>query len=550
MRIRLELFRLAAPCTLLLLSIAPRSLASEPQWVEVRSPHFSVVTDAGEKRGREVAVKFEQMRSVFGAMLTKAKINLPIPLQIVAFRNTKELRQFAPLWHGKPTQLAGLFEVGQDRGFILLDMSVEDPWTVVFHEYAHQLLNGNIAGETQPWFDEGFAEYFSTIEVDGKQAKLGLKPPPGDWQVLQQYGLMKVTDLFRVQHDSRDYNEGDRRSVFYAESWLLVHYLYDSQQVPKVGPFFDAVIDRKVSVEDGIQQAFGMSAAQLDKTLHEYMARGQVKYITMPTPSGIQTTGYVVTPVSLLDAKAVMADVHLHSPDYQGKAVDEFKEVLAVDPNNEAALRGLGYASLRNRDFQDAAGYFQKAVMANSKDPRVYYYSALLTHEEGSRDTEALATMKKELQTSIALDPDFADGYALLAYAQMSSAEHDEAVESMKKAVQLSPRNEQYLYNLSQMYLALQKVDIGRNRLVAPHDCGVAAAIEAELGAERHMQIDRDRRPRWQCGEPAAVTARIDLRGELHRSRIAGVARNAPAEMLLQMLLVEIRPHRSAKGLD
>jgi len=67
--------------------------AGEPQWVEVRSPNFSVVTDAGEKRGREVAMRFEQMRGVFGTLMTKANVNLPVPLQIVAFRNTKEMRQ-------------------------------------------------------------------------------------------------------------------------------------------------------------------------------------------------------------------------------------------------------------------------------------------------------------------------------------------------------------------------------------------------------------------------------------------------------------------------
>ena len=106
--------------------------AGEPQWVEVRSPNFSVVTDAGEKRGRDVALRFEQMRAAFGTLMTKAKVNLPVPLQIVAFRNTKEMRQVAPLWKGKPTQLAGLFQGGQDRCFIMLDMSVENPYPVVF----------------------------------------------------------------------------------------------------------------------------------------------------------------------------------------------------------------------------------------------------------------------------------------------------------------------------------------------------------------------------------------------------------------------------------
>src|SRR5215472_12648751 len=159
--------------------------ADSPQWVEVRSPHFSVITDAGEKRGRDVVFHFEQMRAVFSELMTKANVNIPVPLQIVAFRNSKEFKQVAPLWHGKPTQLAGLFQGGEDRSFIMLDLSVENPWQVVFHEYAHQLMNGILTQQLDPWFEEGFAEYFSTIEVDNKEARVG-KPPENAYLMLQQ----------------------------------------------------------------------------------------------------------------------------------------------------------------------------------------------------------------------------------------------------------------------------------------------------------------------------------------------------------------------------
>ncbi len=49
-------------------------------WVEVKSAHFSVVTDAGEKRGREVALRFEQMRSAFARIFRAAKVNVAVPL--------------------------------------------------------------------------------------------------------------------------------------------------------------------------------------------------------------------------------------------------------------------------------------------------------------------------------------------------------------------------------------------------------------------------------------------------------------------------------------
>src|SRR3954470_1942380 len=301
----------------------PSVRASEPQWVEVRSPNFSVITDAGERRGRDAALRFEQMRSAFGTLMTKATVKIPVPLQIISFRNTKEIRQVAPLFHGKPTQVAGLLQGGADRSFIMLDMSVEDPWTTVFHEYAHQLMNGNVQTESDPWFEEGFAEYFSSIEVDGKEAHIG-KIPDEDFLILRQVGMMKVADLFKVEHYSETYNaNGNSRTSFYVESGLLVHYLYDNQLVPKAGVYLDARNTKHASVEEAIQQAFGMSATQLDKTLRGYFLTGHYRYYKIPAPANISEKNYTSRPLTSSDAAAVMADIHLHSPDYHEKAIDE-----------------------------------------------------------------------------------------------------------------------------------------------------------------------------------------------------------------------------------
>jgi tetratricopeptide (TPR) repeat protein len=453
------------PCLQLLLllsvcfSLAPRASA-EPQWVEVKSPHFSVVTDAGERRGRDVAIRFEQMRAVFGALMIKANVNLPVPLQIVAFRNGKELRQVVPLWHGKPIQAAGLFQGGEDRSFIMLDMSIENPWTVVFHEYAHQLLNGNLGAPVDPWFDEGFAEYFSSIEVDGKQARIG-KVPQDEYDVLRQQGTMKIADLLKVQHNSAVYNEsGDHRTVFYAQSGMLMHYLYDNNLIPKLATYFSLKIDQSVPVEEAFQQTFGMNAAQFDKTFHGYLSSGQYKYFAMPTPADIVEKGYSVRPLAASDSSAVIADIHLHSLDYHDKAAAEFEAILKQDPNNAAAERGLGYIYLRARKFSEAQEYFQRAAKTNSTDSRVHYYSALLMNQDSGAHVDA-SEMTRELETAIALDPTFADAYMLLGYASVRSGDMPKAVASMVKAVNLSPRNLNYRFNLAQTYMSNRQVDEG-----------------------------------------------------------------------------------------
>lgn len=445
---------------MLTLGSLPIASASDSQWIEIQSPHFSVVTDAGEKRGRETAMRFEQMRVVFAALMTKANVNLPIPLQIVAFRNSRELRQFAPLWNGKPIQLAGLFQGGQDRCFIILDMSTENPWGVVFHEYAHQLMNGVLNASVDPWFEEGFAQYFSSIEVDSKEARVG-KIPEYEYQIVEQDGMMKVADLFRVQQNSSIYNEsGSHRTVFYAESSMVVHYIYDNNLLPKLSTYLNLKITNNVPVEEAIQQSFGLSAAEFDKALRNYVNSGHYRYFPMPTPTNIVSSDYVVRPLSPADSGAVLADIHLHSRDYQDKAIAEFREILNTDPNNASACRGLGYAYLQKQDFAQAGEFFKRAAQGDSKDPRVHYYSALLMSREGAfTDHSKMPEMIEQLESAIGLDPNFADSYSLLAFAQMYAGDPAKGLISMQKAVSLSPRDENYQFNLAQMYMNNQQPD-------------------------------------------------------------------------------------------
>ncbi|MGH9544593.1 MAG: tetratricopeptide repeat protein [Terriglobales bacterium] len=448
--------------SLLLITLVSYSYAGEAEWVEVRSPHFSVVTDTGEKRGREVALRFEQMRAVFGALLTKAKVNLPVPLQIVAFRDTKEMKQHVPLWKGKPGEVSGLFEGIDDRPFIMLDMSVDDPWQVVFHEYAHQLLNGNTRTQFQPWFDEGFAEFFSTIKINRKEAEIGL-PPKNDVLVLRQASLPKVADLFRVQRDSSTYNESsDHRSLFYAQSWLVVHYLYDKRLTRKLD-FFEMAVDEGVSVEDAIQRAFGLSASDFDKVLHQYLRSGRFASYSVPTQLLIDSSGFTAKPLTSLDATAVLANMDLYSPDYHDRAMEEFLQVLQAQPDNVAALRGLGYGYLLKKDFSHAEEYFRKAVMHDSHDPQTLYYSALMIEmQEGpgiGNDRQELEVIQKLLEKAVALDPEFADAYCRLAFTYVSQGKAEQALNTMVKAVTLNPRSLAYTLNLAQLYALNQRFD-------------------------------------------------------------------------------------------
>jgi tetratricopeptide (TPR) repeat protein len=443
-------------CWLLLCALTPAnfSWAAPPPWIEVRSPHFSVYTDAGEKRGRETALQFEKMRAVFSSILGSANSAIPEAPKIVAFRSAEEMRQFAPLWNGQPTQIAGFFQVSGERRYIVVDLSADEPWRVVLHEYSHQLLTHSSSRKFDPWFSEGFAGFFSTIETDNKETRIGTVPGQ-DFETLQRDGMFKVSDLFRIKQSSRTYNENsDRRSVFYAEATLLVHYLYDASLLPAAFKYFELAAQEKTAREDLIQQAFGMTPDALDKEFRAYVNAGRYRTYVVPGPQLISRDQFSIRELTATEQGFLVADLHLHSPDYQQRGLEELRQLVQSAPRDGLALRELGATYVERKQYAEARDCFRRAAASEASDARLHYYSALLiSREKGFSNIADLTAMKKELEASLALDASNADTLSLLAFVQTFRGEGRAGLESMKGAMALKPGDVTIRFNLAQLYL-------------------------------------------------------------------------------------------------
>ena len=79
---------LLVPAFLLIAYYASSADQPKQHWILVSSSHFSVLTDADEKKANEVLLRFEQMRVVFGQLLERTKLVMPEPLEIVGL-NTR-----------------------------------------------------------------------------------------------------------------------------------------------------------------------------------------------------------------------------------------------------------------------------------------------------------------------------------------------------------------------------------------------------------------------------------------------------------------------------
>ena len=531
-RIRTHGRDLALLVLLLSLTLRPCFLhAAEPQWQEFRSAHFTVVTDTGDKKGREIVLRFEQMRAVFEQLLARKKVKMPVPLTIFALRDDKRFYQMAPLHNGQPISAPGFFVPGEDHNFIVLNAFEEESWRAITHEFAHLLLNYNYP-PTQGWFDEGFAEYFSSIRLDDKQVEMGSdpelgspykedllgnqtetrNPPKSLTELLNGWVWLSLPDLFTMRHDTSSYQEGTHHTLFYAQSWMMMHYLLRMDKLSETGTYFGLVQLQHVPVEEAIQQAYGMSAAQLDKAVKDYFhslkqlqqdqqAAQQVGNATADRPQiqhfaaplGPDDLAISAKPVSETNAGAQLAEVMVRIPERREQGLKEIDRILKLtDKNgqpvdNEIAHRALAWVHLEKKEFPQAAEELGNASALDPNDIWNRYYLALVkykTAQTNHEEMQGLANMMIDLKVTLDWYPEFAEAYNMLAMARIEGGGAASAMDANKEALALSPRNEQYVFNLGQIQEAAKKWEAAQNtfeRLTSSNNPQIAAAARHQL---------------------------------------------------------------------
>jgi len=107
-------------------------------WTEVRSAHFVVASNAGEKEARRIADQFEQIRALFHAAFANLRVDPAQPVLILAAKNEKTMKMLLPEdWEVKGhVHPAGLYQQGEDKHYVILrlDSAGDNPFHALYHE--------------------------------------------------------------------------------------------------------------------------------------------------------------------------------------------------------------------------------------------------------------------------------------------------------------------------------------------------------------------------------------------------------------------------------
>lgn len=455
----------------LLLTVVPVYPAgAKDKWISVRSRNFFLIGNAGEKEIREVAIRLEQFREVFTRLFPTAKFTSPVSTTVVVFKSDSSYRPFK----AKPNS-SGYFQPGPDVNYITLTTDVhgeQNPFNVIFHEYTHLLVNSTV-GNAPVWFNEGLAEYYSSFSIsDDRKVILG-RPIGSHVLRLRDSKMLPLPTLFKVDHSSPYYNEREKQSIFYAQSWALTHYLIHKPGGTAAVDKFLKLVGANTPLDDAFQQSFQTTFGKMENELRTY-----IKHDSYPVTAGRFErkvdfdTELVVGSVSEADTQAYLGDLLLHSNRAETEAY--LQKALALEPNHAMANASLAMLRVRQGKIEEARNDLERAIKANSQNYLIHYYYAYALSREGLNASrmisgfsqENLAKMRGVLRRAIALRPDFPESYSLLAFINVvAGSELDETIALLNQVLTTSPGRNDLALTLAQVYLRAQDFKSARQLL-------------------------------------------------------------------------------------
>jgi Tfp pilus assembly protein PilF len=380
--------------------------ASSASWLRVSSPSTILYADAGEHTARTVLKRFETLHRIFRLSYSA---DTSSPLRVFIFLSPHDFEKYRV----NPNTDA-FYSFDQDDECIILQERASLQ-RVASHEYMHMVIHHSLP-PVPNWLDEGLAEFYSTISVDGAKVHVGETIPAHLDQLLHEKWIGAEDLALGSRTDGR---------IFYAESWALVHMLSLSPKWKDGMPEFVKLLAQGRDQDEAFQQAFGKSMDDAIAALRLYLR--QPRDTTVPAPPPDSAENYESTRLTPIEATLNLAGLAMYcdNPDL-GRSL--YLNAAKENPDSPAAVAGLGQLALAENRKTDAQHQFEQAIAMGYRDASTYFELAMLTNNN--------ALLEKALE----VDPKFAQAHFVLGVRSTDSGNLALAIEHLRQATTLEPR--------------------------------------------------------------------------------------------------------------
>ncbi len=320
-----------------------------------------------------------------------------------------------------------------------------------------------------------------------------------------QRAMLPLEQLARVTHDSPLYNERNPATVFYAESWSLVHYLQLGRNrlyAAKFAPFA-AALQRGVPFAEACQQELGVTVTVLEDELKRYVEKRLLLRANIPLPGAFEQMARVEpTPMAEADVHAMLGDL-LRRLDGRRDAVAHLEHALALDATQPLALAAMAQLHAAAGRHDEARAFALRPAGTPTFQSE-FYRAEALNAPPGGAESQGRA-IEAALRQAIRLNPSFAPAQvALSKQLDDDPATLAEARTLVNAAIRLAPAHDEYRLQLARVQLLAGDTAAAR-RVLGPlaargsmpwvkqsarEYLAYLAKLEAATDAERQAMLD------------------------------------------------------------
>ena len=405
------------------------------QWGYYQSPNFELYSTNSERDSRDVLEKMELLRAVFLDTF-RLSVRLPQPVTIYYFGEQEDFNGYLPKSRqGGDVEWAGFCHGDIDRTVITLAPARDrdSAYEVVYHEYIHYLFR--IAEQNPaPWFNEGVAELFSTMQEDDKWLQLG-QPVVGRVYDLRHGRLMPFEQLFAVTYDSPVFQSSAHTGIFYAQSWALLHYChFGKNKIPpeKLALFVQVAGSSKVQAHPEqfravTKELLGYDYPKLLQEVEHYVTNGRFVGRKMPRPAIASKSSYVGRPATPEEMTVRLAELSLRCT--QGAYANwVIHDLLAKKPDIRLHEL-LGAVASQENETDMAREHWNTAVDLGTTNAAIFRELGRLEADRVFSEfdldyrlpDERAARLRILLKKSIECAPEQSMGYEMLAWVEATA---------------------------------------------------------------------------------------------------------------------------------
>jgi tetratricopeptide (TPR) repeat protein len=289
---------------------------------------------------------------------------------------------------------------------------------------------------------------------------------------------MPLAELIAVDASSPLYNEGSKRSIFYAESWALAHYAMTEMPDGRAAiNRYATAISEGQAPADAFRAAFGATPAEFDRQLrtfvHQYRFSGM--RFEFKERIGAATVESART-MTAGETGAWLGDLQ-RRVQRASEAKARIDAAATREPDSPIVLTALGLQQITEERVGDGLASLRRAAGMAPDDFFVQFVAGVWPlRVDASQPHEARDAAIESLQRAAAINPNSADAFGWLAYAQLASDRLTEARSAIDRAVQLAPGRIEYV---------MRWADIRMRQ-------GDYAAVRGPLTQLAALKIDRD----------------------------------------------------------